>query len=118
MSVESDLFAALKGLVGNRVFPDVAPELTARPYITFQQIGGQAINFLEPAVPNKKHGRFQINVWADTRSAAATLARQVEDTLRVVPSLQTTVLGAPLAVYEEETKLRGSMQDFSFWFTD
>jgi hypothetical protein len=116
MSVEADIFTALKGLVANRVYPDVAPDAVLRPFIVYQQVGGTAVNFVEPAVPGKKNGRFQVSVWADTRSAAATLARQVEDTLRVVPDLQTTVLGAPMAVYEEDTKLRGSMQDFSFWF--
>jgi hypothetical protein len=116
MSVEAQIYAALQGLVAGRVFPEVAPELTPRPYITYAQVGGQAVNFIDPTVPSKKHGRFQINVWADTRLAAATLARQVEDTLRVVPALQTTVLGAPVAIYEEDTKLRGTMQDFSVWF--
>jgi hypothetical protein len=116
MSVEADIYSVLKGLVGNRVFPDVAPELTARPYITYVAVGGAPVNFLDPTVPSKKNGRFQINVWADTRATAAALARQVEDTLRVIPTLQTTVLGAPVSTYEEDTKLRGTMQDFSFWF--
>src|SRR4051812_19007400 len=115
MSVEAIIFAALKDLVANRVFPDVAPEATARPYITYQQVAGEPVNFVDPTVPSKKNACFQVNVWADTRSQAAALSRQVEDTLRVVPALQTSVLGAPTAVYEEDTKLRGTMQDFSFW---
>jgi hypothetical protein len=101
--------------VTNRVYPDVAPELTARPYITYQQVGGSGVNFVAAAVPSKKNSRFQINVWADSRSSAAALAIQVEDALRVVAALQTTVLGAPVAMYDPETKLRGSRQDFSFW---
>lgn len=116
MTVEAEIFSALKGLVANRVYPDVAPDLTPRPYIVYQQVGGVAVNFVEPAVPNKKAGRFQVSVWADTRAQAATLARQVEDTLRLVPELQTTVLGAPVSAYEADTKLRGTHQDFSFWF--
>jgi len=114
MSVESSIFNALKGLVSNRVFPDIAPELTARPYITYQQVGGLAVNFLDPTVPGKKRSRFQINVWGDTRAQVATLAGQVEDGLRAVTALQPTVEGAPVASYEPDTKLRGSMQDFSF----
>lgn len=117
MSVESQIFDALKGLFSNRVYPDVGPESVARPYATYQQVGGAAVNFVDPTVPSKKSGRWQINVWADTRSQAAALSRQVEDALRVVTALQTTVLGAPVAIYEPETKLRGTRQDFSFWFT-
>lgn len=115
MSVESDLFNAIKALVTNRVYPDVAPVGAATPYVTYQQVGGSAVNFIDGAVPTKKNARFQINSWASTRLAAATLSRQVEDTLRPVAALQTTVLSAPVAVYEEDTKLFGMRQDFSFW---
>ena len=128
MSVESTIFNALKGLVSNRVFPDVAPDLTVRPYITYQQVGGKAVNFLAQAAevtvgsppatifPSKANARIQVNVWADTRAAASALAKQVEDALRAVTALQTSVEGAPIALYEVDTKLRGTMQDFSFWF--
>jgi hypothetical protein len=115
MSAESIIFDTLRGLVGDRVFPDVGPEGVARPYITFQQVGGASINFIDAAIPSKRNGRFQLNVWADTRLQAATLARQVEDALRGVTALQTTVLGSPVADYEEDTKLYGAMQDFSLW---
>ena len=116
MTVESMLFDALKGLVSNRVFPDIAPDLTPRPYITYQQVGGVAVNFLDPTIPSKSNGRIQVNVWADTRAQAAALAKQVEDALRAVTALQTTVEGAPIGIFELDTKLRGTMQDFSVWF--
>lgn len=106
---------ALVQFAGGRVFPDVAPESTTRPYITWQQVGGESVNFIDSTVPGKKNARVQVNVWADTRLEAATLAELVEDMLRGVAALQTTVLGAPTSVYEPDTNLRGSMQDFSFW---
>lgn len=115
MSVESDIFAALKGLVANRVYPDVAPDLTPRPYITYQVVGGRSINYLEQEAPDKENGRWQVNVWTDTRSQASALSRQVANALRMAPSLRASVLGAPIAVYEPDTKLRGAHQDFSFW---
>lgn len=114
MTVESTIFDTLKTLVSNRVFPDVAPANATRPYITYQRVGGEAINFLDPTVPNKKRSRFQINVWGDTRKSVALIAGQVEDALRVVASLQTTVEGAPVSLYEADTGLKGSLQDFSF----
>lgn len=115
MSMETLLFARLKSLVDNRCYPDIAPDLTIRPYITYQQVGGFTVNFIDPAVPSKKNGRFQINVWADTRAQASVLAGQIEDALRDVAALQTTVLSAPVATYEPDTALRGTRQDFSFW---
>ena len=117
MSVESAIFDALRGFVNDRVYPDVAPkEVFALPRITYQQVGGQGVNFLDPSIPSKKNGRFQINVWAATRLQAAALARDAEDALRMVPTLQATVLGAAVAVYEADTELYGTRQDFSCWF--
>ena len=115
MTVEATIFTTLTGLVAARVYPDVAPVGTIRPYITYQKVGGTAVNFLDQAtVPSKKMSRFQVGVWGDTRSSVAALAIQVEDALRVVSSLQTVVEGVPVASYEPDTGLRGSMQDFSF----
>lgn len=116
MTIETSIFNALKSLVANRVYPDVAPLNVAKPCITYQQVGGLGINFIDPTTPNKKNGRFQINVWGVSRASVATLARQVEDTLRTTAGIQTTVLGAPVAIYEQDTQLFGSRQDFSVWF--
>jgi Protein of unknown function (DUF3168) len=115
MSVEATVFATLQGLVAGRCYPDVAPEATARPYLTYQAVGGTAVNFISQAPPGRVNTRMQISVWADTRAQASTVARQAEDALRGVAALQTTVMGAPVAIYETDTRLRGSQQDFSFW---
>lgn len=117
MSLESTIFDTLKGFVANRVYPDVAPAGTPTPFYTYQQVGGSAINFLDAAVPGKENARMQINSWAATRKEAKALALQAANALRVVASLQTTVLGAQVSVYEPDTGLRGSRQDFSMWYT-
>lgn len=118
MTIEASIFDSLKGLVGNRVFPDVAPPTTAKPFIVYQQIGGSAVNFVDSTSPSKKNGRFQVAVWGNTRAEVSALARSIEDTLRGNAALQTSVVSAPVADYEQETGLRGSRQDFSFWFTN
>ena len=115
MTAESLLYNAIKGLVANRVYFDVAPLGTVRPYLTCQQVGGASINFIDQAIPSKRNARFQINVWADTRAAAALLAGQVEDAMRAATALQTTVLGQPVATYEADPMLFGTRQDFSVW---
>jgi len=115
MTVKASIYNVLKGLAANRVYPDVAPIGTVRPYLTYQQIGGQSVNFLDSALPSKRNGRFQVSVWADTRAAAALLAGQAEDALRGAAALQTTVMAQPVATYELETQLFGTRQDFSFW---
>lgn len=117
MTVEATLFDALKTLVSDRIYPaGRVAEKAARPYITFQQVGGQPVNFLDPTVPSLKNGRFRMNVWANNRKDAAAMCRAVEDALRVNTTLQTTVLTAPVALFDDATNLAGTSQDFSFWF--
>ena len=115
MSAESQMFAALKSLVANRCYPDLAPDVVVKPYIVFQQVGGSAVQFVDPTVPSKKNSRMQVSVWGETRAQVSALAVQVEDALRGTASLQTVVLAAPVATYDPDTKLRGSQQDFSIW---
>lgn len=116
MTTEATIFSTLTGLVGGRCYPDVQASLPARPYIVYQQIAGQAVNFYDLAIPSKKNGRYQVSVFADTRLAAIALAKQVEDALRVVASLNTEVIGAATWLSEEGPPvLYGSRQDFSCW---
>ena len=118
MTVEAAIYSAINSLVPDaNVFRDHAPEtLVARPYVTFVQVGGLAVNFLDAATrPSQKNARFQINVWADSREEAATISRQVEDAMRTLPS---TVLGAPVATDDQELGLYGTRQDFGVWFDD
>ena len=115
MSAESQMFAALRTLVSDRVYPDLAPDPVTKPYIVYQQVGGAAVQFVGADVPSKKNSRMQVSVWGETRTQVSALAVQVEDTLRGTASLQTIVLSAPVATYDPDTKLRGSQQDFSIW---
>ncbi len=118
MTVESAIFDALKGLVSNRVFPDVAPLSTALPYITYQQIGGEAFAYIEnTTLPDAKNGRFQVNVWATTRAAAAALMLQAEAALIQSSAFQARAVGAPAATHEPDLNLYGAMQDFTVWST-
>lgn len=115
MTVESDVFDALKTLVSNRVYPDVAPAGAVRPYITYQQVGGTSVVFLESAVASKKNGRFQINCWAETRLAASALSLQAESALVTSTAIQVTPFGSPVAAHEPDVLLYGTRQDFSIW---
>lgn len=115
MTVLTDLYAVLGPLVGNRAYPDVAPADVARPYITYQRIGGQAGAFYGRTLPSKQHGMYQVNVWADTRVAAELLARQVEQALVGSTRFDCDPLSAPVDEYEEMMGLKGSRQDFSIW---
>lgn len=116
MTVEQSIYAALRVLVADRVYPDFAPDEEPRPYITFQQVGGEPVNFVDSTAPSLKNARVRVNVWADTRRGAAEISGQIETALRDAGPLRTTVLTNALALYDPSTRLRGVSQDFSFWF--
>lgn len=118
MTVEVIVYAAIKSLVANRAYPDTAPINAVRPYITYQKVGGESINFMDQTIPDKSNARVQINVWAETRGTAALLAKQVEQAMRVTTELQTTVLGQPISTFEPDTLLYGTRQDFSVWSSE
>jgi hypothetical protein len=114
MTIESDLSAALLVLCP-RVSPDVAPVSTERPYITYQQFGGDVINYVESSVPDKKNGYFQINVWSNTRSEAASLMLQIEAALITSTAFQASPTSAPVSDYDIDNLIYGSRQDFTVW---
>jgi hypothetical protein len=115
MTIEELIYTALHGLAGGRVYPDIAPENEPTPYITFQAVGGEPMNFISGDRPDKASTRMQVNVWAQTRIEASALGAQVEDAMRAATDLQPEVLTGRIATYDETTKYRGTMQDFSLF---
>lgn len=114
MSLESQLYTVLSG-VCPRTFPDFAPTNTTRPYVTYQQIGGEAVNTLDKWVPNKRNARMQINVWADTRASAASTMQAIEDALRMSNLFQAEPESAMTADFDADFPVYSAMQDFSIW---
>ena len=114
MSLESLLYAELTA-VCPRVFPDVAPTTTARPYITYQQIGGESPTYIGREVVGKRNAHIQINVWATTRNETMTLMLAIESHLTLCTTMQAAPDGAMHADIDTDTDLRTAIQDFIIW---
>lgn len=114
MTIEAGLFSAISA-VCPRVFPDVAPVTTVRPYVTYQQIGGKAVNFMGREVPNKRNARIQVNVWADTRAGSVSTMQAIEDAIRMSTLFQGEPESAMTADYDPDMLVYGSRQDFTIW---
>lgn len=112
--IEPELVAILGDLVGNRVFPDVAPEGTALPYCLYEQIGGKPFQYLTADPTIEKSSLIQISVWSLTRAEAKELIGKIEDALIVAP-LHATVASGARSAFDQEADERGFMQDFYFW---
>lgn len=114
MSLETDLVAALK-VICPRTFTDFAPALTPRPYITFQQIGGDVVKYVGKEVPSIENGEIQINVWADTRTAAKTMIKQIEAALIVATTFDAKPVAAASSDFDSDMERYCSLQSFSIW---
>ena len=114
MSMESDLSTLLK-TVCPRVFPDVAPSGTAKPFMTWQALGGESLRFLDNAAPDKRNTYMQVSVYSTTRLEALNLIRAAEEALCASPAFIVKPQGEPIGTYEENTTLYGAIQRFSIW---
>lgn len=114
MSLESDLYTVLVA-VCPRVYPDFAPVDTPRPYVTYQQIGGEVINFMGRELPSKRNATIQINVWASTRAATISMAQSIQDAVRMSELFQGEALSEPIMDFDAEIPVYGTAQDFTIW---
>lgn len=111
MSLESNLFAVLSTVCDN-VYPDYAPENTARPFITWEQVGGSAIKPLGKDVPNMREAMVQVSVWAETRLGASQLMLAVDAAMRTATQFAARPDAEMMSASDQETGLRGAIQDF------
>ncbi|WJF91999.1 DUF3168 domain-containing protein [Paraburkholderia bonniea] len=113
-SAEAITYAALKTLAGGRVYPDVAPASAVKPYVVYQSVGGVDETTFD-GLNQQQNSRMQVAVWALSRAEAATLMQQMLRALTDTP-VRGVPAGAPVSVYEDETRLYGSRVDVSIWF--
>ena len=116
-SIEYEIYSALKPLVSNRCFPDFAPLGAVRPFITFEQTGGDALSFLDGSLPDKKNGRFEIGVYADSRASCAAIALLVESAMAAATAFQASAIHAPISDYASDVMIYSSTQNFSVFST-
>jgi hypothetical protein len=110
--METDLVALLKTLCP-RVQPMTADLSTARPFVTYQHIGGQSLRYMDNTAADKRWTLIQINVWAGTSAEGLTLIRAIEEALCASNAFTAEPQGEPIAEHEPELRLYGFMQDFS-----
>lgn len=114
MTLEEKLVALLLPIC-ERTFPDFAPVDTPRPYVTWQQIGGDAPDFVDNSLPDKENAFVQINVWSDRRTEAKALIKQVEAALVAATAVQASPMGAAASDADPDMERYCSRQDFSIW---
>ncbi len=109
--MEADLVTLLRTLCP-RVHPIVAPLDTARPYVTWQLIGGATWRYQDNAAAAQRHSLVQVNVWADTHGDMLALMRQIETALCTAATFTARPEGEPVTQYEADFRRYGAIQDF------
>ena len=111
MTIAADIATVLEGICP-RVFPVIAPTSTARPYVTYQFIGGDVLNPLDNSIPGKKNATVQVNVWANTHKSANDLIGQIEDAMRAMPARPASAL---FSDYDHDMLVYSAQQEFNLW---
>ena len=118
MSFETQLYTLLSGLCP-RVFPDVAPVSTAKPYVTYQQIGGERLRNWNKIPADKRKVFVQINVWSDSRLGALALCRDIEAAMAGATVFNAQEDAEPIWTHDDidlpdaPDGLYGTTQDFT-----
>lgn len=115
MSLQTDLFTLLTGLFSGRVYPNVAPELTAPPYAVYTRVNAQEQNTLDTngGTGNASATHLQLDVYAATYAAAQASATAVKAALKGWAT-ENTVDGEQ-DFYEPDTKLHRVMMNVFTW---
>ena len=111
MTMESELHTLLLTKCP-RVFPDIAPSGTVKPFVTWQGIGGESLGFLNNTAADKRKTLMQVNAWATTRLQSLVLIRDIEAALRGSAAFIARPQGEPMSTYEQDTQLYGCVQRF------
>lgn len=110
--IQEQLFTALSGVAGGRVFPNLAPNDVQKPYLVYLRVASAPENTLADGVPIE-NTRVQIDCFDTTYAAALTLAEGVKAALRA--SNLTFVLLMEQDQFEFDALLHRVILDFSIW---
>lgn len=113
MALETDLMSLLQAECP-RVHVGGAPVGTQSPYVTWQHVGGDPLDFLDNSVANKRNAQIQINVWHSTPLQAFALLQSIEASLRAATAIFIAKpLSEPVTNYDDAEVASGYLQTFS-----
>lgn len=107
--IEIDLVSHLKSdsnvtdLIGSRLYPEVAPQNVAKPYLTYKVVNNAELQSLNHREPYGERALIQIDCWADSFSSAVTTRAVVQDSMHSFDKKAYNLY--TMSDYEPETKL-------------
>lgn len=110
--IQEQLFTALATVADGRVFPNVAPNNVARPYVVYTRVASTPENTLADGAP-VENTRFQIDCFASTYASAVSLSESVKSAMKA--SSLTNLLLLEQDQFEPDALLHRVILDFSVW---
>lgn len=119
MSIEADLFNAIalnggiSALIGSRVYPTIAPEKVAKPYVVYTRVTTNPVNSLD-GTNDLNNPFFQIDVYSLSNQQAGSLGKLIKTAILAATAF-SAVWRDTRNDYEQDTKLHRVSMDFSVW---
>lgn len=120
---------ALTALVGDRIYPDRAGEKTQKPYLTYELVSeGEVDTLTQPDTVLIGPTILQFDVWANSRSSARDVAKQLRKAFKNLKgqiggpegiTLSSTSRVSHTTDFEEKDGIvvaYRDMQEFEFWY--
>lgn len=107
--------SAVTAVVGEKIFPGVAKQGSAKPYIVWRRNGGDPQPTLSPTAASRARLKFDMLVgcYAEDYDTAADLADKVFDALATGATSLRIIPRPPADGFDPETKLFASVVEAS-----
>jgi len=110
--IADELYTALFAVAGGRVYPRVAPQGTAAPYLVYWHVSNSE-DALYPQSVGYNRYRIQIEAWAASYAGIVALRAQIQSAVNAMPELIET--GPDFeSDYDDTTNHYGWIFDFTF----
>jgi len=110
--IQQAVVAALAGVAGGRVFPNIAPNNVQKPYVVYARVSSAPENTLADGAP-VDNTRLQVDCYDTTYGAAVGLAESVKSALAA--SAMTHLLLQEQDQFEPDALLHRVILEFSVW---
>jgi hypothetical protein len=114
MSMLENFAALVSGATdaGDRIYPQVAPDGVARPFIVYQRINTNTENVLSGS-SGLLNTRLQVDVFAATYAQAQQIALAIANLMASWSTPNVSIVSQDF--FEDEVKLHRVMTDYSIW---
>lgn len=116
MTLHEDVFSALSGgSPGNRVYPDVLPQMVVLPALVFSLVGGRD-DFHLQGESGLLIRLVQVDAWAGTRLAAESLVNVATVGMVASAAFQVNAIDVTTVDgYEPETERYRASREYTVW---